>query len=314
MKSIGDRPEWRGNLRFLRKRHHDIVIDGNRLRLRWETESLLTFDLLFHFYSCKMACDAITVSGSGESIRPSLALKKAFSESWERLWLKHPLLLKKSLNKNSSNGFAAGPTSEDATKKAEDELLERALFLKAWKDMSGWKIYKTSSRWLSFLTAKAKIEGWRLDYFEIFSKEGDRVLFLLARHQQKGAVADTQLIDFKHPQASEIKLTLSVLRSIHFCTSSSAMTISDLPAQGGPSDHAQFYKNPDHLKAFQFLENLPKNPKPLILEYKEKIFSTVLYKGGEMPAVAVADNPIWEHLSWGRNSIQGLNSYPHTLA
>jgi hypothetical protein len=307
--------KWKCTLRFLKKKKYTPLVFGKNLELSWKIHSLSGLKLPFNFFSCQMKCGEVITRGTGESVFPKLGMKKAFSESWERLWLLHPSLQSEAtLDVNSSNGFAAGATAPEALRRAKDELIERALLLKAWTEMKGWSRYFCSARSLGFLLAELKSAGWSFDYFEIQSSMGHRTLFLLARHSEHGAVVDTQLRNPQSPKLTEVKLTLSVMRSIQFLDFVPVVDFSGLPEKGVPIDHAAFYRNVEHLKAFDFLDSVSKPANVIDLKYTNSVSSLILYSGGEMPAIALATNQNWECLLWGKNSIRGTNPYPHPLA
>ncbi len=205
---------WRPTLRLFAKQETEFKDpDGKNASIRW------TFDCeKMPFFLKRVQC---TMSGFGlKSVGFSAdftfinASRKALAEAWERLWyervkskqieLPFPVL--------SSNGFAAGPSMEMAREWSRGELIERALVLHCWHEMSGWKslLAKQPEVWL-FKKYLAR-DGWSLKLFQLGETEKGSSLAGLAQHETKGSVFDSV---YAPPNSCSVRsLLISLLRMI----------------------------------------------------------------------------------------------------
>ncbi len=287
--------------------------DRSLAQVRWSFRSIREFNLPISWVTCEVTALGVSSSGGGEGLFFRTALVKALAEAWERWWMKY-LLRSGVCSPMSSNGFAAGRTRDDAFKAAKMELIERTVLLRAWKGRSGFQLYSPKD-WLSrLLLNSTEIKGWRYSFFLIPTGSEFFVLTLLARHSDLGSVFDS-ICSFELSRQVERKLTLSVLRSIwiHERTPKPAAWW-EFPDNGGPEDHALFYRRPENSVAFDFL-NIPKKiDVEALASDSSSIATQMIYPGDLMPAVALATHPQWEPLSWGKQSIGGVNPFPHPLA
>jgi hypothetical protein len=212
----------------------------------------------------------------------------------------------------NSNGFAAGKTNEDARFRARLELLERAIFLKAWQEKSGWKKASADNLKSRILSSFMRLRGWRSYLFEIESNCGT-VLALLMVHEKFGVRFDTK---FLSDEQSVANLFYSVIR---MTLSQNRRQVDSMPESGSPMDHLAFYSLEKNKVAFDFLIQTYRSKgkikvHKLQLEFPEQVHTELLVEVGDFPAVARACHPTWDKLSWGMQSVKGLNQWPHPLA
>jgi len=263
-------------------------------------------DFPLRLFECKMQAFGLQTIGYAVDSDNEAALIKSFAEAWERIWFSK--LVKQEHGPKNSNGFAAGSTNEMALENAEQELIERAMLLKAWQTQVGWNKTSLSSFKLKMIQFALWLKGWRLQVFDLNSNLG-QVKCFFASHSDRGLIFDSCFV--KTRKESEIKGVYSILK----CIALPKITkMDELPAKAKPVDHARFYANPGNLKAIEFLNLQIKKDTTIELENPELINQKLLHEAGEFPAVALCQHPTWPKLSWGTNSIQGANPWPHPLA
>ncbi len=216
----------------------------------------------------------------------------------------------------SSNGFAAGETMSDAASRSRSELLERAIFLEAWHSRKGWKAIWFRVAKNRLLAMSLWLRGWKTYLFEISSNVG-KVIACLLVNQRNGAVFDVRMVD--EESDAESLLLYSVIRSSF--TANRATKDFELPFDGKPEDHSQYYADVRNLGAFEFLTNLVNRGRKdscelveIQLDDIDEIRTTSVVSVGSLPAVAFSQNPKWGPLTWGKASIRGANPWPHPLA
>jgi hypothetical protein len=249
------------------------------------------------------------VSGYGISINEKQAVQKAYGEAWERLWM---LLLAANPGSfpqvRSSNGFAAGNQNQSALISSKNELIERAVLLAAWSKKYGWK-RSTQIKPKQLLTFFAlRLKGWKLNLFDISSSIGT-VKACLAIHPEFGTVFDTCFSD--NSLQSENKVILSVVKNTFFAKKVDSF---NLPEVGSPEDHSKFYSDPKNSTAFNFLLDKGSSTQKIELCNIQDIESRLVVSAGVFPAVALSSNNSWPELTWGAQSICGINPWPHPLA
>ena len=316
---------WQPSLAWFRKGSTNVTLDGVLVPLTWHFEHVSPGNLGFAFIQCHLEGAGTTTEGQGYALNATVAMRQAFAEAWERLWVI------RAANGHisgvglvtSSNGFAAGATDDDAIAAARGELIERALLLAAWRSRSGWqprkKVVGVAAR---LLAALLRGHGWSLSLFRLDGGQLGSVLAGLARHEQQGAVFDTvYLPDSMDDGRHMAKLVRSLLRSTLF-TAPDHHTSQAFPLGGKPEDHAFFYRQPSNAAAFAFLDGVIASSGKLTLPEPESLQINLLASAGLTPAVAVATHPTWPTLSWGQHSIdaqtgpnqEGGNPWPHPLA
>ena len=252
----------------------------------------------------------VSALGGGEGRTFIGASRRAFAEAWERWWFRRTAHISAA---NSTTGFAAGTSVEDASARAQDELIERRILTLSWNSKKGFTPY-IPTRWFSrWLMARARQSAWDFRFYRIGVPDHAGVLCILGTHRELGAVFDSAAL--RDPGQTERKLALSLLRAIGSQQDLSPISDDELPESAGPESHARFYRNPANLRAFDFLECAVPAWEPGELDLNlEEIQTEVLFSGPDFPAVARAYQPAWAPFSWGRHTLSGGQSFPHPLA
>lgn len=298
MNSNSNKPKFPA-AEFLALKKSDFESLGEQASIQWEFSAYKS-PFQMHIISCEMTGFSKNSKGTGVHWDKSKAIVLAFAEAWERLWY----LKEVSVIEKSTSGMAAGSTLQMAQKNASEELIERVVLLSAWREQKGWRKGSGLSMKEHLLLIALRLQGWRIDFFDLSSDIGD-VRVILGRHAERGALFDSC---FKGVGTAE-KLLLSFLRMMLVPVS---RDINEFPEQGSPIDHLRFYANPKHLEAFEFIETV--DPKPIEIGGLESLEVVSLVEPSQFPAVARASNKAWPKLTWGKSSIQGNNPWPHPLA
>jgi hypothetical protein len=273
-------------------------------QITWQLTKLTSNVMPFSFYRCEMSGFDVRSFGNGVSFNAINAIQKAFCEAWERICLFH------FCPGESSDGAAAGLTREDAARRSNEEKIERAVMLECWRRQEGWIPYQPSSMRVTLFSHIFALQGWRINFFNLFSNAG-LVRACLFRHPQFGAAFDCAYVStLTTDKDVDLKLVLSNLRVVYLPKSEALKT---LPNCAGPDEHRRYYQDPSHLSAFDFLEARSENAS-LILENLREVKTDVLVDESNFPAVCRTTHPTWPKLTWGTQSIQGKNPWPHPLA
>lgn len=299
---------WSGDFDFLMSRK-SLWTDPNGLEapIVWEFARYTGGLFPFNFYECKISGFNQTAIGHSVDRSNLKAMQKAFAESWERLWLKHLNSSNPAFSQvENSNGFAAGATNSMALEKAKEELLERAVLIQAWQQKMGWKKVRVQRFKNKLLCVGLALNGWKTYMFEVNSSAGN-VLTCFIIHKQLGAIFDSCF----YSDLAEEKLLMSLAKNSYF---QKIVDSVKLLSVGIPEDHRQFYSVPANSEAFQFLIKGDFTKAPVKLFDIDKISINLLTPAQNFPAVAYASNPAWDKLTWGTQSIKGINSWPHPLA
>lgn len=270
--------------------------------IEWKLTHIRSKLMPFVFLKCEMTGFETSSAGYGVSFEPQLAATKAFCEAWERL------CVRKFCPGVSSDGFAAGLNCVDAAKRSREEKIERAVMLTAWREQSGWEQLSVSglkTKWLGYIF---RLKGWKTHFYRLRSNVGT-VHACVLTHSQKGAIFDCTFSASEDEW--EEKLFLSTLRTVFLPDEES---LSSLENEAQPSAHRRFYRNPTHLEAFEFLKNKNEPLSNIVLPQPERLETTVIVTESNFPAVCRATHPTWPTLTWGKQSIQGKNPWPHPLA
>ena len=308
MNFVENNSTWSGDLNFLMSKT-SLWEDSNGAEalITWEFAQYTGGLFPFNFYECKISGFNQTAFGHSVDRSNLKALQKSFAEAWERLWLKH-------LNSSNpvfsqvenSNGFAAGATDSMAQEKAKEELIERAVLIQAWQQKTGWKKVRVQRFKNKLLCVGLALNGWKTYMFEV-SSGASNVLTCFIIHKQLGTIFDSCF----YSDFAEEKLLMSVAKNSYFQKTANSV---QLPSVGTPEDHRQFYSVPANSEAFQFLIKGDFTKAPVKLFDLDKISINLLTPAQNFPAVAYASNPAWDKLTWGTQSIKGINSWPHPLA
>lgn len=301
---------WNGNAEFLNQKKSSVKIFDSYEIIEWEFRQYTDPLLPFSFYECRMRGLGHQVEGYGVARDQIDAVKKSFAEAWERLWFKKVASSEnsKELSIESSTGFAAGINATEASASAKGELIERVVMLTAWTNQVGWAVASAQSLRNLTLILAFRFKGWRIRLYDIQSNVGI-VKACLAMHKSYGCIFDTSFV-YDNANA-EYKVLQSVVKNIFFQNKSD---YHDLPFIGNPEDHRLFYANTENSQAFDFLLNPKDDENTVILSDDDKIEICLLHDVGDFPAVAYAKNKFWPQVTWGKQSIQGLNKWPHPLA
>ena len=302
--------EWIGNSTFLNLGQYCWTdSSAPRTNISWKLTQLRTRYLPIFLYQCKIEGWGLQAFGFGAARSKLEAAQKSYAEAWERLWINY--LSHTDVNfydVKNSNGFAAGLSNQMAIDNSKSELIERSVVLEAWAEQSGWSILRPMSLKNRLINFGFKIQGWRHDLFKVSSNAGP-VLVSLLRNDEKGAIFDATFGGSLYD--CEVRLFLSALKNSYF---HKATWTEDIPFEGIPEDHRKYYSNPNHLAAFDFLNQKNSPSTEVILPHLDKVRTTVIVKAGPFPAVAYSSHPSWPSLSWGKNSTRGLNTWPHPIA
>ncbi len=309
-KYAGINVQWLCDNNFLNKQScnwHDGI---NTELISWQLTKYKDIFMPFSFYQCNMTGWGLNTNGFGISANQLESAQKSFAEAWERLWyLKLVNQSMSGLSITSSNGFAAGSSSEMATSNAKNELIERVVMINAWSGQSGWSLANPTLLANKIILMALNLKGWDVKIFNIRSNLGT-IKACLAQNVSQGAIFDTTLS--LNDSTAEIKVINSVLKNTFFHKTVSSY---NLPEQGGPQDHRLFYSDAKNLKAFKFLAKVRNNNSDLVVVHNfDKIQMHLIQKAGLFPAVAVAINNYWPELKWGTQSVSGINKWPHPLA
>jgi hypothetical protein len=292
------------------------MIGNGEVTVKWTFERIKRSDIGFSFVICRMNALDLHVEGQGYALYSMMALRQAFAEAWERLWVWHAAAGRTPglEHVTSSNGFAAGQTDERAIASARGELIERAIFLEAWRTRRGWRPAALTTLSARLLSRVVAAHGWKVTTFRLVGKHLGTVIAGLARHTSGASIFDTVYApDQRSHKGSEAKLMRSLMRSAIF-GSTSMPDGWTLPEVGVPEDHGHFYRDPANASAFDFLQDLRSMAGTITLAAPEAITTRLVFSAGNLPAVAVATHPTWPQLAWGKRSIQEGNPWPHPLA
>ena len=322
--SPGSSPRWEPSWAFFRKGKLNVKIGDYLTPISWQFERVPLGDLGFAFVVCRLEAGGSRAEGQGYALGAGAAMRQAFAEAWERLWVLRAAqgLVPEIGPVTSSNGFAAGATDAAAQTAARAELIERALLLAAWRSRSGWRPTGPTGIAATLLAKVLRGHGWNLRLFRLNGGSLGAVLAGLACHGELGAVFDTVYLgDSREHSKGAAKLLRSLLRSALLIESDEGDSWT-LPAFGKPEDHARFYRRSENLQAFAFLASSKSAAGILTLPNPEELRTKLLFPAGVMPAVAVASHPSWPPLTWGQQSVgwqdddsqKGGNPWPHPLA
>lgn len=313
---------WHPKISFLRSGRLTIFVDELKqdVTFKWAFKHIRMINTPLVTICCTFTGLDMTVTGLGDGFMMKTALSRALAEAWERWWMiaitsrkfNHPYHFV-----TSSNGFAAGKTNREASDSSKKELIERHIFLLAWKERKGWKplnLRAVFSKWFCLILER---KGWRCTFFKINHRRLGSILAGLARHTKFGAVFDCAFCETHEvSRQAEMKLVFSLIRNAAFRENRQYGKEWQFPERGVPQDHDKFYGNPEHLSAFEFMDY--GDSQRGVLESNDedfkKIKTVLLYDADELPAVAFSSHESWLDLGWGKESIKGKNPWPHPLA
>ncbi|MBI4925719.1 MAG: YcaO-like family protein [Bdellovibrio sp.] len=208
---------WKPALSFFRRQTHSFFnpLTTSKEVITWQLKQISTKLMPISLSLCEIKGLGYSAFGSGESFWLKHAFEKAFAESWERLclsYLSNHANKKLSEHISSSNGFAAGRDVKQALKNSREELIERAVFMNAWKHQIGWNPYalhKIQSKMIEKLFNKFE---WKFKFFKITDQHLGSVLTGFAFHSSFGCVFDCCYNG--EDKISELKVIRSLGKSI----------------------------------------------------------------------------------------------------
>lgn len=309
---------WKPKINFFKNGKKYFSCPYLKKEISWSLQTINLGFMPITLNVCEMRGPGeITARGYGLSIFFKKSLTCAFAEAWERMWMMY-LITEKigDFSKfSSSNGFSAGETAEKAIASSKEELIERFLFLKAWQEMQGWILCPVKSIKGKILCSLLFKQGWHVRLFRITDQLLGGVLVGLAQHKTFGSVFDCIYIqDNKNISKAELKVISSIIKSAS-CNKKLEFDICwELPDHGKPTDHGYFYRNPDHVKAFEFLEHKSSQKSLSNIREPLNIQSELIFGVSDFPALAVSYCNDWPQLRWGKQAIKGKNPWPHPLA
>lgn len=293
---------------FFRKRKAIFSDEnGHEHEISWSFSVRKAKPLPLNLVQCSIKGFGYSSTGFGDGFLLKSAMIRSFAEAWEWLWAKRLSFEQPQNRISSSNGFAAAETDDLAIRRSQEELKERALLLTAWSWKHGWKRISCEGVFNNLIKLWLEGKGYSVDLFKL-GDGNDDVIVAIAKHSKLGAVVDSAY-RFE-TRRSIYKVLRNLLRQALLRKRS---PLTDLPFDGSPSEHAQFYQNPNHLRAFQFLDDNPTENHSLDLPRGE-IRSSVVASSCDFPAVAMSSHDQWPQLKWGTSSIRGVNEWPHPLA
>lgn len=282
--------------------------------VHWRFTELTIPKIPMAFVECRLTFAGVEAVGLGDSVFFKKAAIKALAEAWERAWMRK-LYEGGRVEIKSSNGFAAGRTAQDAVMSARAECAERAIFLSAWEQQRGWQGVSckgvAANLLLSFLSQRA----WKTSFYRIDGGSTGQVVAGLSVHPEFGAVFDTKFAGSVADASCFKGLVRSLLRMAIVQERIGVDKTFTLAESAAPFDHMKFYRDPEHLKAFDFLRGIDAT-QSLDFDSGEKGRTNceILCDVSELPAVAYAYNNQWPMLQWGTKAIRGKNNWPHPLA
>ncbi len=297
---------WNPSLSYLRRGHDLYSLQGAQSQITWGF-SRKRLPLFRSLVQCSMSGFGLTALGFAEGFSVQAALAKGFTEAWERLWYQRVKSKQIGLPfpVSSTNGFAAGPSSEFARIRSRLELIERAVIQTLWSERIPAPLIDTPPD-ITLTKLRLARRGWKVTVRQVDSLTLGVVLLGIAKHESHGIVFDSVHVD--SCQRAHQRLLFSLERMIH----ADIAPLDVLPSVAGPLEHAAFYRNTNNASAFAFLEG--SGGGSVELNKPNALESIVLTSAGRFPSVVVSYHPDWPKLSWGTQSIYGKNIWPHPIA
>ncbi len=304
---------WTPKTEFLSRGYLKL---SENLEITWRF-SKIVFGKKFLYMQCKLSCCGQEFFGYGDSFIQKNATIQAFAEAVERFVFSSSKQLFKELfdiKVTSTNGFAAGRTVDEAIYRAYGELVERAVLLKSWQIPNTWVAIQEKNYLLKIAKIVFWFQGWHLQVFSAESLDQDRVFVAFASHKIYGIVFDSVFCDVKKANASLKKLLTSLFKGIFRNQKQNIPKDWHFPVKGEPLDHWKFYRLPENIKAFGFIEASKEKKDFIELPRKDESRAFIIDIHKELPFVAYCCNANWPHLSWGRCSMSIDQKWPHPLS
>ena len=318
MKSAGNN-RWKLDRSLIRRGGAELTspFDGSRVSISWSVNSAPAPRLPISIVECRIAGLGREVHGFGDHLLFSASLTQAYAEAWERFWYLEARARQEPQSRaRSSNGFASGATEAEAADSARAELIERSVLLAAWDSRRGWARAQVCGLLNRVRLAAIERFGWKAAFFRLTESVLGEVHCGLATRGRAGGALFDACYRRPHMSGSDVqgKLLRSLLRSAAVFDKR-PRTAAPLPPSGGPSSHADFYLDPENMAAFRFLDDGPRQDFRVDLGSYDLVATRTIVNIPGYPVVAMAENPAWPLLSWGKESLKmGGNPWPHPLA
>lgn len=306
---------WRPSWSFLR-RGAAVYTDqgGGAHEIEWSLADV-AIGGPFRVVTCEMRGFGVSATGVGDSLSARSGAIQAFAEAWERLWFRR---LRHRLGRSdlgSSSGFAAGASAQDACLASKRELVERAVLLAAWSERRGWRHVDGPGLLGRALLSKARRRGWRFSFWALTEATFGIVAVGWGEHPILGIVFDSVFVGpERHLAGRLVKLSRALVRTSLLAAEDEIAAERPLPTVGDPSDHHVFYRDPKNLKAFAFFRDEARDMRDILLPDPASIVTNIIAEPTAFPAVALSKHRDWMPISWGAESIRGINTWPHPLA
>ncbi len=277
----------------------------------WETKQIDIGQSLASYYMTNMQSKLGSSTGYGEAFFPHTAIRKSKYEAWERhhlIYVKDELPYLRQFTAGNSNGYACGTDQKNAKHRAYKELIERYVVRQAWSHRAGWESYWPTLIRTKLLKYVLSTSLWETQFF-LIQLTFHKVLVAFAFNKANGAIFDS--VYFENPESSEIKLALSLLKSMKI---RDTKQFHKKEIDEHPDSHAAFYSDPKHLEAFDFLSS-SESKRTLSLVINDQDIQYVCFQlSPKLPPAALAWNPKWPPMLWGKSSIDSRNKWPHPIS
>lgn len=318
MKFSGSK-RWTLDRTAIRKGSARVVspLTGQLEELRWSIQVVPTRLLPISVVECRMAGMGRVAFGYGDSLFYEDSLTQAFAEAWERLWLDalREIPSPDGRLRSSSSGFACGATPAEAELAARSELIERAVYLKAWNERLGWEPIQPAGLLNRVLAVFLENFGWDVALYRLTEAKLGNILCAFGTRTAGGVLFDCAHQREGAEQGQTLtKVLRSLLRSA-VVLENKTIPYEPLPERGTPGSHRAFYMEPGNASAFDFLTKRESPARQIELGGYDATQSAVVVDIEGFPCVASAVNASWPSLNWGRESLkEGGNPWPHPLA
>ena len=294
-----------------------FVLGSSLIDFSWDFRSVETGLSLVQYFECTLSGHGASNKGYSEGLFALACKKRSLSEAWERWWLNHfPLFEIDNLPQpKSSNGFAAHKRIELALRASRLELIERRDVILSWQKPGTWKRLGEDSvlRFIDlFIERVTASKAWCVEFYLIRSSFGTTTVIGLLVHKGGGIIFDSTSTDGRINLGLLLKLVFSLLRSIPFINIDNLDLKVELPENGIPKDHLNFYFNKENAKAFDLHRFHSGVGKSLINDFHGVDSVKLIDKAG-FPALAYSYHSDWDDISWGKRSLHA-NGWPHPIA
>lgn len=296
-------------------------IDSKEIELNYTFSAFRATFKKLHFIECSINCGEKSSFGYGEDFFSNRARAKAFSESWERFWMRYGNELIPGMDLSlirNSNGFAAHPDTQKSILNSKLELIERAEVLSSWQRPGIWKREKPFH--IDLINSILNIQlamGWTFEIYTISSFEEYETRIALLTHPDQGVFFDSACLKKSNATLlsrikTDLKLLNSTIRTLPFFPHQ-MKSLDDMPLEASPDHHLNFYRNINHISAFDIHRKNSGSGKG-VLKDLDLLKTNIIFQGQGLPTVCYSVHPNWPRLSWGKNSMKPNDIWPHPIA